>query len=270
MVKPLTFKGDKKIKKRKRKEDVDDDNADEGGSSRPAAIAKTSGTTDELEGWVTMEQPEELTGPIMFTFAATKPVCMACDATGKVYASVLKNIEGDNLNTAEPAEVKQVWVITKIHGTERYSLKSHHGKYLSCDRFGVLSATKEAISHEEGFAAVKTNVGSGWAFQTARDKYVGVDEPKSGGTIEIRGDAEEVGFCQTWTIRGQARFKKKTRKEEDKLKDRITKKDLEAQAGVKLDGDQVKMLKKARREGRFHEALLDVRVKFGKHDKFSY
>jgi len=60
-------------------------------------------------------------------------------------------------------------------------------------------------------------------------------------------------------------------------------------AGVKLNDDQVKMLKKARRgninpsqqeivciiadtatEGRFHEALLDVRVKFGKHDKFSY
>lgn len=58
---------------------------------------------------------------------------------------------------------------------------------------------------------------------------------------------------------------------------------------MKLDDDQVKMLKKARRgninlsqqeivciiadtatEGRFHEALLDLRVKFGKHDKFSY
>jgi len=153
---------------------------------------------------------------------------MACDATGKVYASTLENIEGENLNTAEPAEVKQVWVITKIHGTEHYSLKSHHGKYLSCDKFGVLSATKEAISHEESFAAIKTDVGSGWAFQTARDKYIGVDDPKGGGTIEIRGDAEEVGFCQTWMIRGQARFKK-TKKEENKLKDRITRKDLEAQ-----------------------------------------
>jgi len=71
MVKPLTFKGDKRIKKRKRtKEDVDDDNPDEGGSSRPTAIAKAGSTTDEPEGWVTMEQPEELTGPIMFTFVS--------------------------------------------------------------------------------------------------------------------------------------------------------------------------------------------------------
>jgi protein FRG1 len=30
----------------------------------------------------------------------------------------------------------------------------------------------------------------------------------------------------------------------------------------------VKMLKKARREGDFHEAMLDIKVK-GSHDKFS-
>lgn len=59
---------------------------------------------------------------------------------------------------------------------------------------------------------------------------------------------------------------------------------------MKLDDEQVKALKRARRgkhlnrlpnpsrkvaanpgiEGRFHEALLDIRVKFGKHDKFAY
>lgn len=158
-----------------------------------------------------------------------RPVCVACDASGKVFASVLENIEGENLNTSEPAEVKQVWVINKIHGTDKYSLKSHHGKYLSCDKFGLLRATKEAISHEEGFIPIKTDVGSGWALQTARDKFVGIDDPKSGGTVEIRGDAEEIGFCQTWTIRGQARFRKKTKKEESQLKDRISRKDLEAQ-----------------------------------------
>ena len=39
-----------------------------------------------------------------------------------------------NLNTVETAEVKQVWVINKIHGTDKYSLKSDHGKYFSCDK----------------------------------------------------------------------------------------------------------------------------------------
>lgn len=161
--------------------------------------------------------------------AATKPICMACDATGKVYASVIDIIEGEDLSTAKPAEVKQVWVINKIHGSDKYSLKSHRGKYLTCDKFGVLSATKEAISHEEGFAAINTDIGSGWAFQTVREKFIGVDDSKSGGAVEIRGDVEEIGYCQTWTVRGHARFRKKTKKEEDKIKDKISRKDLEAQ-----------------------------------------
>ncbi|KAI5811450.1 FRG1-like family-domain-containing protein [Peziza echinospora] len=278
MVKALTFKGDKKTKKRKRtKEDVSEEAEGGGGEgSSSTAIATTTTTTattghgtDEPEGWVTMEAQEELVGPIMLTFAATKPICLACDATGKVFASILETIEGENLHTAEPLEVKQVWVVTKIHGSDSYSFKSHHGKYLSCDKFGILTATREAISHEEGFIPVKTEVG-GWAFQTAREKYIGVEDPKSGGTIEIRGDAEEIGFCQTWTVRGQAKYKKKTKKEENRIRDKITRKELEAQAGVKLDDEQVKKLKKARREGGFHEALLDIRVKHGKHDKYAY
>jgi len=71
MVKPLAFKGDKKTKKRKRaKEGAGDGDAGEGGSSRSTVVAKASSTTDEPEGWVTMEQLEELTGPIMFTFVS--------------------------------------------------------------------------------------------------------------------------------------------------------------------------------------------------------
>lgn len=38
--------------------------------------------------------------------------------------------------------------------------------------------------------------------------------------------------------------------------------------GRRLDDDEVKKLKKARREGNFHEVMLDVKVK-GKHDKFA-
>lgn len=69
MVKPLSFKGDKKAKKRKRPaEDADDDNAGEEGSSGAITAAKSSRTADEPDGWVTMDQLEELTGPVMFTF----------------------------------------------------------------------------------------------------------------------------------------------------------------------------------------------------------
>ena len=44
--------------------------------------------------------------------------------------------------------------------------------------------------------------------------------------------------------------------------------DLEAEVGRRLEDDEVKMLKTARREGTYHEAMLDVKVK-GKHDKFA-
>lgn len=44
--------------------------------------------------------------------------------------------------------------------------------------------------------------------------------------------------------------------------------ELETAAGRKLDDEEVKVLRKARKEGNYHEALLDVRVK-SKHDKFA-
>lgn len=144
--------------------------------------------------------------------------------------------------------MKQVWVATKIHGCERWSFKSHHGKYLGCDKHGILSATREAISPEEEFTPVRNELGGGrWALQTVRERFVGVDE--SAGVIEVRGDAESVGFGETWRLRLQKRNKKRTKGvgADGKIKDKITRKELEELAGVKLDDDQVKTLKKSRR-----------------------
>lgn len=144
--------------------------------------------------------------------------------------------------------MKQVWVATKIHGCEKWSFKSHHGKYLGCDKHGILSATREAISPEEEFVPVRNELGGGrWALQTVRERFVGVDE--SGGVIEVRGDAESVGFGETWRLRLQKRNKKKTKGvgTDGKIKDKITRKELEELAGVKLDDDQVKTLKRSRR-----------------------
>lgn len=88
---------------------------------------------------------------------------------------------------------------------------------------------------------------------------MGVDESK--GKPDVRADREVIGFQETWTIRGQGRFKKKARKTgEEKKKEKITRKELEELAGFQLDDDQVKTLKRAKREGNFNEALLDVRA----------
>jgi protein FRG1 len=67
----------------------------------------------------------------------------------------------------------------------------------------------------------------------------------------------------------QSRFKPRLKaSKEEKAKEKISRKELEDVVGRKLNDDEVKKLKRARREGTYHEAILDVRVK-GKHDKFA-
>lgn len=67
----------------------------------------------------------------------------------------------------------------------------------------------------------------------------------------------------------QARFKPRLKaNKESKAREKISRKELEDVVGRRLDDDEVRRLKKARREGNYHEEILDVRVK-GKHDKFA-
>lgn len=88
-------------------------------------------------------------------------------------------------------------------------------------------------------------------------------------TPEIRGNAEEINFNSTFRIRMQARFKPRLKANKaEQAKQKISRKELEEVVGRRLDDDEAKKLKKARRDGTYHEAILDVRVK-GKHDKFA-
>ena len=67
----------------------------------------------------------------------------------------------------------------------------------------------------------------------------------------------------------QARFKPRLKaSKEAKSKERISRKELEEAAGRSLEDEEVKRLKRARVQGDYHEAMLDLRAK-GKHDKYS-
>ena len=67
----------------------------------------------------------------------------------------------------------------------------------------------------------------------------------------------------------QARFKPKLKaSKEEKAREKISRKELEEAAGRRLEEDEVRRLKRARREGDYHEALLEIKVK-NKHDKYS-
>ena len=54
----------------------------------------------------------------------------------------------------------------------------------------------------------------------------------------------------------------------ERAREKISKSQIEAEVGRRLEDDDIKKLKKARRDGTYHEAMLDVKVK-GKHDKFA-
>lgn len=127
MVKALSFKGDKKPKKRKRV-DPEEKFGDATGSSGKAITKGTEDPAEDDDSWVTAEAAGDVVGPILIVLPSEPPTCIACDTSGKVFASPLENIVDDNPATAEPHDVRQVWVANRVAGTETFSFKGHHGK----------------------------------------------------------------------------------------------------------------------------------------------
>ncbi len=128
MVKALTFKGDKKPKKRKRT-DADPDSI-AASSTAPQPPPDADADAGEDDSWVSADAPSDITGPVILVLPTTPLTCLACDANGSVFASAVENaVEGDPAS-AEPHDVRQVWVATRVAGTEGVSLRGHHGKYV--------------------------------------------------------------------------------------------------------------------------------------------
>lgn len=128
MVKPLSFKGDKKAKKRKR---VDTEEKFGDSSSKELTTAskpEEDGVPVDDDSWVTAEASGDVVGPIILVLPSDSPSCIASDTNGKVFASALENIVDNDPATAEPHDVRQVWVANRVAGTETFSFKGHHGK----------------------------------------------------------------------------------------------------------------------------------------------
>lgn len=278
MVKALSFKGDSKKKKRKR---VDPSSKFGDSTTATDPSTSTSLTTqpqahdDEADAedtsWVSADLNSDLSGPIIFVLPSSPPTALSCDSNGSVFALELENLVDGDPRTAEPHDVRQVWVVSKVAGTENFSFKGHHGKWLSCDKSGILSAEREAVSPLEQFSVFPTADTPGtFQMQTLRETYITLGAPKKGsGVPEIRGDAKEVDFNTTMRIRMQAKYKPKLKKKrEEEVQQKISRKELEVAVGRRLGDEEVRVLKRARREGDYHERLLDVKVK-NKHDKYS-
>ncbi|KAM0441212.1 hypothetical protein ACHAPT_000518 [Fusarium lateritium] len=274
MVKPLTFKGDKKPKKRKRTEaEKAARDQTEAGPSDQQLQKKPEEEAEGDDSWVSAETTTDVVGPVMIVLPTDTPSALACDPSGKVFTLPIENIVDGNPATAEPHDVRQVWVANRVSGTESFRFKGHHGRYLSCDKIGMLSATSEAVSPLESFNVIPTADTPGtFQLQTLRDTLLTIKPStkpsKSTAAAEIRGDADIISFNTTFRIRMQARFKPRLRaSKEEKALAKISRRELEDAAGRRLDEDEVRVLKRARREGDYHERLLELKVK-SKHDKF--
>lgn len=135
MVKPLTFKGDKKVKKRKRVATEHDADAESGpSSSSKRAVVETDAAAEDADdtanddSWVSADIVTDVVGPIMFVLPTDKPSALACDVNGTVFALPIENIVDGNPTSAEPHDVRQVWVANRIAGTENFRFKGHHGR----------------------------------------------------------------------------------------------------------------------------------------------
>lgn len=121
MVKALSFKGDAKPKKRKNRTHEQQDECAE-------KMEAPSDTAIEDGSWVTAETADSIRGPVLLVMQTPLPSCLMCDANGKVALSRLENMIDGDRSTAEPHDVRQVWVASQLAGTSKINFKGHHGR----------------------------------------------------------------------------------------------------------------------------------------------
>lgn len=122
---------------------------------------------------------------------------VACEDTGVVKGRSVREVNLENtLGLIEPNDVSQVLVgQSLIQG--QYCLKSAFGKYLSCDPFGAVSASKEAVGPTEEWTPIK--VDDGFAFKNAFGKFLSVEKD----TGKVRADSISIESNETFHIRCQ-------------------------------------------------------------------
>lgn len=153
------------------------------------------------------------------------PICVNFDSTRN--RIILHPLDKDKTEEAEaptvldrvPAEVSQVWVTTRVAGSPTVNLRTGtgEGKFLSCDAHGLVSADREARGPQEEWTPVILQDGMA-AFMNVYEKYLSVDEV-AGGTLQLRGDSEEVGFGERFWVKIQSKYKKEASEEEKKKTD---------------------------------------------------
>ncbi|KAG2144807.1 FRG1-like family-domain-containing protein [Suillus cothurnatus] len=267
----LKFKGDK-IKKKRKREHHDESSA-----------SKRVDEDEDPETWVLPENATEIRGPTFIIHPSDpSPISVNFDSTrNKIILSSLdkdSTLDTPPLLDRIPTEVAQVWVTTRVAGSATINLRTGtgEGKFLSCDKHGIVSAFREARGPEEEWTPVLLPDGM-VAFMNVYENYLSVDEV-AGGSLQLRGDSEEVGFRERFWLKIQSKYKKEAHEEKKKREagseltvvDETSTNHIHQAWGAGrsvVSKEDKRELKRARKEGRLAEALLDRRAKL-KSDRF--
>ncbi|KAH9066315.1 FRG1-like family-domain-containing protein [Lactarius vividus] len=272
----LKFKGEKVKKKRTR----DDDEVEDGtGPSRRRRHDAQDASSPEQ--WVHPDQATEIRGPtFIFHPSDPSPICVSFDGTrNRIAVHPLEKLEeGGSILDRTPTEVSQVWVTTRVAGAGTINLRTGtgEGKFLSCDKHGLVTADREARGPQEEWTPVVLEDGM-VAFMNVYEKYLSIDEV-AGGQLALRGDSDTVGFQERFYVKIQNKYKQEAHEEERKkggvldqpsMDEKGTNSIYQAWGAGRsvVSRDDKKELKRARKEGRLAEALLDRRSKL-KSDRF--
>lgn len=190
------------------------------------------------------------------------------------------SVDARSIASDEPLDVSQV-VSAQHNPNDTYSLKTAFGKYVSCDKVGILSALSDAIGPQEEWSFIQRE--DGWALMSKYDNFLSIEEE----TLTVRGDATSIGFRECFRIKMQRRFRSERREKEvaekrkrvllDQQERPVDEKALESDMvrryqswtnnRVQISKEDMEDVKKAKLEGNLHQVLLDRRSKL-KSDKF--
>jgi len=244
----LTFKGDKKKKKKTNKPK----DTPQGLEKYESVIPKVEDSS--LTGWRRVEQVDELSGPLFFLVNSEPP------RTVPVYESALDSIKTEpeldavDFDSCEPTRVEQVLVSIKVPGSSSINLKTCHNTFLAADKFGKVTASQIASGPLEEWLPVVRDDGVG--FQSNYGLFLSYDPINH----QLRADSDILGFNQVFIVKCQAKFKAAAkRKRMEKASDKLYHVDI-------LDENNPEA-KRAIKKGHFNEYSLDQRAK-AKSDRY--
>ncbi|KAL7425229.1 hypothetical protein Q5752_000917 [Cryptotrichosporon argae] len=298
-VSKLKFKGDKPKKKKRTHREVDDNDdeaalalADPKGWVFPTDVAHIAGPsfvllpTEPLTCLAWDPQRQRV-------YAAPVDVPLAPEGAADLSPNEI-------LQAVEPSDVNHVWVVARLSGSEDVvSLRSSSGTFLTAHPSGTLSAsnpsrgpleslTPDLFTPSSSSSSSSSSPFPSLTLKTHAETYLSAPpasalEATSGSKrpgAELRGDAEVPGAAERFWVKCQREFVwrakgggEKRRKEDEAggVEDEM-RRNREAQtwgAGRALvsTADR-KALKKAAKDGRYAEAMLDRRAAL-KSDKFA-